>query len=106
MSLTRRFFLGGLGVAPLARAGYSAATGTPSQRAAMALQIRNNAAAFENDQPLPDHPSNGDEQLYPNYIANFSKGMPHNAQGEVDPQAYAALLAALSSGAWSDFEAV
>ena len=106
MSLTRRFFLGGLSVAPLARANYDAATGTAEQRRLMALQIRNNAATFQNELPLPDHPSNGDEQAYPNHIANFSKGLPHNDQGEVDPQAYGKLISALSSGKWDDFEAV
>src|SRR5262249_42602469 len=106
MSLTRRFFLGGLSVAPLARANYSAATGTPDQRRDMALQIRNNAATFQNELPLPDHPTNGDEDRYPNQIANFSKGLPHNAQGEVDPQSYGMLRTALTSGQWADFEAV
>src|SRR5579872_1196238 len=106
MSLTRRFFLGSLGAAPLVRAGYDNATGTAQQRAGQALEIRNNAAVFENDLPLPDHPTNGDEQRYANYIANFSKGLPHNAQGEVDPQAYGMLLAAITSGKWVDFEAI
>jgi hypothetical protein len=106
MALSRRFFLGGLSVAPLARANYPAATGTADQRRLMALQIRNNAATFQNELPLPDHPANGDEDRYSSHIANFSKGLPHNAQGEVDPQAYGALVAALTSGQWTDFEAV
>src|SRR5438477_11965499 len=106
MSFSRRFFLGGLPLAPLARAGYDAATGTPEQRRNMALQIRENAATFENTPPLPAHPANGDEQRYPGYIANFSKGLPHNDQGEVDPQAYGQLLTALGSGHWKDFEAI
>src|SRR5215831_1485369 len=92
MSLSRRFFLGGMSIAPLARGNYSAATGTAEQRRLMAMQIRNNAATFQNELPLPDHPANGDEDRYPNHIANFSKGLPHNAQGEVDPQAYGALI--------------
>src|SRR4051794_25656370 len=62
MSLSRRFFLGGLTLAPLARAGYDAATGTPEQRRNMALQIRENVATFENTLPIPAHPVNGDEQ--------------------------------------------
>src|SRR5689334_12318728 len=106
MALTRRFFLGGLSVASLARANYDAATGTAEQRRLMAMQIRNNAATFQNELPLPDHPSNGDEQLYGNHIANFSKGLPHNDQGEVDAQAYGKLMSALSTGKWDDFEAV
>jgi hypothetical protein len=106
MSVTRRLFLGGLGVAPLARANIDAATGSAEQRRLMALQIRNNAATFQNELPLPDHPSNGDEQAYSNHIANFSKGLPHNDQGEADPQAYSQLMGALTSGKWDDFEAI
>lgn len=106
MALNRRLFLSGFGLAPLARAGYDAATGTPQQRRAMALQIRNNAALFENELPLPDHPSNGDEALYPNCIGNFSKGLPHDDRGEVDAQAYGVLRTALSTGRWLDFEAI
>jgi hypothetical protein len=106
MALTRRFFLGGLSIASLSHASYDAATGTAEQRRAMALEIRDNAATFENTLPLPDHPSNGDEQRYPNHIANFSKGLPHNDQGEVDPAAYSLLLAALASGKWPDFESI
>jgi hypothetical protein len=39
-------------------------------------------------------------------IANFSKGLPHNELGEVDPAAYDALLVALASGDPADFEAI
>ena len=106
MSLTRRLFLGGVSSASLARAHYDAATGTAEQRRLMALQIRNNAATFQNELPLPDHPANGDEQSYPNRIANFSKGLPHNDRGEVDLPAYGILTSALTSGKWNDFEAV
>ena len=34
------------------------------------------------------HPVNGDGNLYPNKIANFSKTLPHNGLGEVDLNAY------------------
>ena len=87
MSLTRRLFLGGVSSASLARAHYDAATGTAEQRRLMALQIRNNAATFQNELPLPDHPANGDEQSYPTALP-VSKGLPHNDRGEVDLPAY------------------
>jgi len=29
------------------------------------------------------HPTNGDEELYPNRIGNFHKTLPHNSIGEV-----------------------
>ena len=51
--------------------------------------------------------TNGDEYLYPSRIGNFSKTLPHDAiTGEVDPAAYNALLAALDSQDFDDFEAV
>jgi hypothetical protein len=54
-----------------------------------------------------DHVCNGEEDDYAGTrIANFSKGLPHNGLGEVDPPAYNALLAALASGDPADFEAI
>src|SRR5262249_44135759 len=37
---------------------------------------------------------------------NFSKGLPHNQLGEVDPNAYQVFLQALSSGNPADFESI
>ncbi|MBI4526214.1 MAG: vanadium-dependent haloperoxidase [Deltaproteobacteria bacterium] len=54
----------------------------------------------------PAHPDNGDEALYPNKIATYSKGLPHNALGEVDLTAYKAMVRALSAAAPSDFELI
>ena len=76
-------------------------------RADHAYNVRTSAARAERARPLPAHPTNGDEERYASTrIANFSKGLPHNALGEVDPAAYAALLAALHSGRPADFEAI
>ena len=55
---------------------------------------------------LPAHPTNGDETLVPLHAANFSKALPHDPLGHVDPAAYAQLLDALASGANADFEAI
>ena len=71
-----------------------------------AYKIRHDAAVFEKDQPLALHPDNGDETLFENRIASYSKGLPHNELGEVDPNAYRQLLAALSSAAPAEFEAI
>jgi len=38
--------------------------------------------------PTPPQISNGDEARYPNFIGNYSQGLPHNSIGEVDPAAY------------------
>ncbi|MGI5500117.1 vanadium-dependent haloperoxidase [Lentzea sp. CA-135723] len=43
------------------------------------------------------HVSNGEENLYPNYLGSYSKGLSHNEFGEVDPAAYRAYLRALTS---------
>lgn len=75
----------------------------PLKRAAEALKRRLDAAAFEARHPIPRHPDNGDDDRYPNRIASYSKGLPHNERGEVDPAAYDKLLVALSSGRAEDF---
>lgn len=124
-SVNRRQFLSGVGgvtavtlsagaisLPPLlgARAGRVLADDigplNPLQRRNQAFSARLEAALAQRNRPLPDHPTNGDEDRFLNRIANYSKGLPHNSLGEVDLRAYNALLAALSSGAQADFENV
>jgi len=76
------------------------------RRRSQAFRARMEAATFNLQLPVPDHPVNGDEDLYPNRIGNFSKGLPHNNFGEVDGPAYDALLKACASGRPADFEAI
>ena len=122
--LSRRGFLGGVGgLAAAACAGGAAivlepvigSTGarleaqvlgplTPEQRAQRAFEIRVDAAAAARDVPIPAHHANGDENLFPNRIGNFSKGLPHDDLGEVSADAYDALLFALASGRPQAFE--
>ena len=71
-----------------------------------AFRIRVQAAEEQRERPLASPVNNGDEALYPNRIGNFSKGLPHNQLGEVDPAAYQALLRAAESGDPSAFEAI
>jgi hypothetical protein len=78
---------------------------TGEERRALARQIRHDMARLAFDRPLPEHPDNGEEKDYP-FVANFSKGLPHNNLGEVEADSYQFLLAALSSGNKSDFEAI
>ncbi|MCY7348920.1 MAG: vanadium-dependent haloperoxidase [Pyrinomonadaceae bacterium] len=52
------------------------------------------------------YPENGDELLYPNRIAGYSKGLPHDATGEVIPSAYEMFLQAVRSGNPADFELI
>ncbi|MFE6287024.1 vanadium-dependent haloperoxidase [Streptomyces sp. NPDC057877] len=52
--------------------------------------------------------ANGEESDYAPlpFIANYSKGLPHNDQGEVDPAAYNLLRRALHTGRPEDFERI
>lgn len=79
-----------------------------NQRANDCAQLRR-AAAQENLRLTPQnlkHPSNKDENLYPNKIGNYSKGLPHNADGTVMMGAYNAFLLALSTGRETDFNSI
>jgi membrane-associated phospholipid phosphatase len=79
---------------------------SPVQRADTAQEIRVKAAAFERSQPLPPHLNNGDETTHLNRIGNYSKGLPHDQFGEVDPAAYNSLLQAVNTGQPADFQAI
>jgi hypothetical protein len=120
-SPSRRAFLKGFGAATLAGvvpAIASAARGSgldvlsdtkSSQlnikaRRTQAYQKRIAAARADAKIKTPSHPDNGDEVLFPNGIANYTKGFAHNDFGEVDPTVYAAYLAAIKSGKRADFD--
>jgi hypothetical protein len=76
------------------------------QRSQDAEQIRVDAARLAAHRPQPGHPNNGEEELYGNRIASYSKALPHNQLGEVDSKAYQKFLSALASGRNSDFERI
>lgn len=76
------------------------------ERVNKAARIRIKAARAEQGLgPFP-HPMNGDEELYPTRIANFSKGLRHNRLGEVDQDDYRALLDALKTSSFTRLEAL
>jgi hypothetical protein len=77
-----------------------------SSRRERSFQIRLKAAIAERKVPVPAQINNGDEELYPNFIGNYSQGLPHDSIGEVDPAAYRDLLTAVKSGEPEDFAAI
>lgn len=77
-----------------------------NKRRNSSAQIRKDAAQFNKQLGVPPHPCNGDEDLFTNKIGNYSKGLVHNSIGEVDLAAYSALIAAITSGKFADFEAL
>jgi len=119
--LPRRAFLGSLGTLAAATAIPSTPAvaaqpqeiafqnllrSLPKTRRGNALQVRIQAAQeLLGGSPPVDHPVNADESLA-GFPGNFSKALPHDAQGRVLPAAYAALRQACSTGAEADFAAV
>jgi hypothetical protein len=107
-----RLALGGAAVAgtsalaPTAADALALGPATGKERRRKSLKIRIEAAKQELRRPLAHHPTNGDEERYPNRIGNFSKTLPHNELGEVDPAAYDALLEALKEGSFELMEDV
>ena len=117
--LSRRSFLGCAGTSTAVAA---ASVGLPAMlladnvkaegdddgsRRSRSFQIRLGAAIAEREIHSPRQINNGDEDLYPNFIGNYSQGLPHDSLlGEVDVTAYRALLTAVDSGAPDDFAKV
>jgi hypothetical protein len=79
---------------------------TPEQRALEAYNLRLQAADQNYSEPLPAHPHNNDETLYPEHINSYTKGLPHDENGIVDSDAYKSLIKALKSGDPGDFDAI
>ena len=74
------------------------------RRARESLNLRIEEAQFAFRATEFEHPTNFDEFLYPNKIASFSKTLPHNALGEVDLNAFSALVNAIKSERSQAFE--
>jgi hypothetical protein len=81
--------------------------GFDPRRSRKCMQLRVNAAEanYLNTSNFP-RINNGDEALYPNKIGNYSKGLPHQANGEVDLNAYYALVNALTTQNPAHFEQI
>jgi membrane-associated phospholipid phosphatase len=119
--VSRRKFLGGVGGAaaavaagPLVKGGSAAFAdngngnghddhGDSGERATASWRFRRDAADFDR-RIVAQHSDNGDESRYANKIGSYSKGLPHNSFGEVDPTAYRALIRATETGDPRDFD--
>lgn len=117
--LTRRGFLagtaglggavlaaGGLGLVP-AEAGGRPSLGTlKADRLSQAFRVRLKAAEHARRLNAEAQSTNRDEDRLPDRIACYSKGLPHDRLGTVDPKAYEIYLRALNSGKPEDFERI
>jgi hypothetical protein len=120
--LTRRGFLGAAGLGSVALAGGAlalsdlaeaakrtapAAPASPeARRLAEAFQVRLKAAERARKLGSGVPRSNGEEDSLPGRLACYTKGLPHNRAGEVDPKAYDVYLKALRTGRPEDFERI
>lgn len=77
-----------------------------SDRRITARRLRVEAAELAMIRPQPEQLGNGEENLYPGRIASYSKGLPHDERGLVEPEAYAMLRRALASRSPADFERI
>jgi hypothetical protein len=104
--------IGAIGLEPLPDSKYSVANaqnldGLPgAARAAESHQIRIKAANAEHAIPIPDHPTNGDENRYPDKCGTYTKCLPHDGFGRVDLNAFQSFIAALNCGKPADFESI
>ncbi|MDY7228891.1 vanadium-dependent haloperoxidase [Hyalangium rubrum] len=73
---------------------------TPETRRQEVRRRREQALSLSLSHPLPEHRGNGEEASF----SSYSKGLPHNARGEVEPNAFEKLHHALRTGRPSDFE--
>jgi membrane-associated phospholipid phosphatase len=117
---SRRAFLKGIGAAatvvgaaPLAAAAMPDVISDPRQpklninaRRNQSYLKRVQAAAGDRKIKTPRQTNNGDEGLYPNGIANFTKGFLHDSNGIVNPAQYAAYLQAIATGKRADFDSL
>lgn len=96
---------GGVGAAGL---GSGLKTTPASQRALDAYLMRETAARNQlvRSFALPPQAANNDEVSVLNYAGQYSKSLPHNGVGEVDPAAYRQLLAAVNAGTFQAFNAI
>jgi hypothetical protein len=105
--ISRRTLLATAALAPLAERSAAAAefTAQPDgRRKRRVFERRREAAQATLDRASAPIATNGDEDRYTDRRASFTKTMPHNDLGEVDPEAYRLWLRILASGDAAGFE--
>jgi hypothetical protein len=117
-SSNRRHFFGQMGgaAATLAVAsaesparrdpGPSLPAGVSEARVIEAFNLRVGEASKDALVPAAKNVNNGDDAFYPDKGGTYTKGLPHDNFGRVDPTAYATFKTALASGKFSDFEQI
>jgi hypothetical protein len=76
----------------------------PAARFKKAEKLR--IAAAKTDKRVATQQDNGDEALYPEKWGSYSKGLAHDAKGDVKIRSYNGMLRALKTGAEADFDKI
>jgi len=77
-----------------------------SNRVRKSFHYRMHCAHQAAARPLVSNVDNGDEASLSLFVGNYSKALPHDALGHVDPAAYRTLLTASRTGLNKDFDKV
>ena len=76
------------------------------KRVQNAFQLRLSLAQQDGHVAPAVNINNGDPALYPDQGGTYTKGLPHDAVGRVDLNAFATFTTALNSGKFSDFQKI
>ncbi|HKV41561.1 MAG TPA: vanadium-dependent haloperoxidase [Blastocatellia bacterium] len=100
--------VGALAAPPVAAAQSATNMTVPASaahsRVAKALALRIREANQDSNVRAARNVNNGDDALYADKGGTYTKGLPHDTFGRVDPAAYASFKGALKSGEFSDFQ--
>lgn len=77
-----------------------------NDRIMQALQLRVSEAMQDATAGAALNLNNRDLDLYPDHAGTFTKALPHDSYGRVDPAAFTTFQNALRSGKFSDFEKI
>jgi hypothetical protein len=83
--------------------GVALPPGATNNRVVQAFMLRVSEAFEDAIVPAAKNVNNGDDALYPDKGGTYTKGLPHDAYGRVDLNAYASFKRAIGSGKFSDY---
>ena len=77
-----------------------------SDRQQAALRIREEAAVRQSKIRVEAPQVNADEALFPQALGSYTKGLPHDDMGVVDPAAWTAFVKAMNTGLKADLDMI
>ena len=99
-----KLLVGGATLASSVRAIASETVSAAMARRKAACALRDQGSRGLSELPFPTHRAHPDLIDYPTGIYSYSKCLPHNSLGEVEPQSWQAFRAAVATGSDAQFE--